>query len=121
MAMNVAVQMDPIERISIKGDSTFALMLEAQARGHRLSVYTPDTLSQRDGRISAMVKPVTVRDVEGEHVAAGEAARPDLAGFDVVLLRQDPPFDMGYVTTTHMLERLQPGTLVVNDPASVRN
>jgi glutathione synthase len=113
--------MDPIERISIKGDSTFALMLEAQARGHRLSVYTPDTLSQRDGRISAMVKPVTVRDVEGEHVAAGEAARTDLAGFDVVLLRQDPPFDMGYVTTTHMLERLQPGTLVVNDPTSVRN
>jgi glutathione synthase len=121
MRLNVAVQMDPIERISIRGDSTFALMLEAQARGHALSVYTPDTLSQRADRVSARVRAVTIRDVEGDHVTAGESQRLDLAGFDVVLLRQDPPFDMSYVTTTHMLERLQPATLVVNDPASVRN
>jgi glutathione synthase len=121
MTLNVAVQMDPIERIAITGDSTFGLMLEAQARGHALSVYTPDTLSQRGGTISALAKPVEIQDVEGEHVRAGEARRLDLSLFDVVLLRQDPPFDMAYVTTTHMLERLPPGTLVVNDPASVRN
>jgi glutathione synthase len=121
MAMNVAVQMDPIERINIRGDSTFALMLEAQARGHSLAVYTPDTLSQRGGQISAVVRPVELRDVEGDHVSAGQAERVDLSTFDVVLLRQDPPFDMAYVTTTHMLERLRPETLVVNDPVSVRN
>src|ERR1700750_2057143 len=121
MALNVAVQMDPIERINIKGDSTFALMLEAQARGHALAVYTPDTLSQQGARISATVRPVAVRDVEGDHVSAGQAERVDLSTFDVVLLRQDPPFDMAYVTTTHMLERLRPRTLVVNDPVSVRN
>lgn len=121
MKLNVAVQMDPIERINIKGDSTFALMLEAQARGFELSVYTPDTLSQRDGVISALAKPVSVRDVEGDHVKSGAAARTDLTDFDVVLLRQDPPFDMAYVTTTHMLERIHPRTLVVNDPFHVRN
>lgn len=121
MALNVAVQMDPIERISIRGDSTFALMLEAQARGHALSVYLPDTLSMRDGGVTASVRPVTLRDVEGDHVTAGAATRVDLTGFDVVLLRQDPPFDMAYVTTTHLLERIHPRTLVVNDPASVRN
>jgi glutathione synthase len=121
MALNVAVQMDPIERINIKGDSTFALMLEAQARGHRLSVYTPETLSQKGDRVSALVRPVEVRDAEGDHARQGTPERLDLSGFDVVLLRQDPPFDMAYVTTTHMLERLGPGTLVVNDPASVRN
>ena len=121
MKLNVAVQMDPIERINIKGDSTFALMLEAQARGHSLAVYTPDTLSQRDGIVSAQVRPVTVQDVEGDHVKAGAESRTDLSGFDVVLLRQDPPFDMAYVTTTHMLERIHPKTLVVNDPFHVRN
>jgi glutathione synthase len=121
MALTVAVQMDPIERINIRGDSTFALMLEAQARGHALSVYTPDTLSQAGGRISALVRAVEIRDVEGDHVTAGAPRRADLSSFDVVLLRQDPPFDMAYVTTTHMLERLQPATLVVNDPSSVRN
>src|SRR5689334_23016193 len=121
MALTVAVQMDPIERISIAGDSTFALMLEAQSRGHTLSVYTPDTLSQRDGRISALARPVSIRDVAGDHVMAGTAERVDVGSFDVVLLRQDPPFDMAYVTTTHMLERVQPRTLVVNDPASVRD
>ena len=121
MKLNVAVQMDPIERINIKGDSTFALMLEAQARGHSLAVYTPDTLSQRDGIVSAQVRPVTVQDVEGDHVKASAESRTDLSGFDVVLLRQDPPFDMAYVTTTHMLERIHPKTLVVNDPFHVRN
>jgi glutathione synthase len=121
MALNVAVQMDPIETINIRGDSTFALMLEAQTRGHHLAVYTPDTLSQRDGHISAIVRPVKVRDIEGDHVSQGDQARMNIGSFDVVLLRQDPPFDMGYITTTHMLERVQPGTLVVNDPASVRN
>ena len=121
MKLNVAVQMDPIERINIKGDSTFALMLEAQARGFELSVYTPDTLSQRNGRVSAVTRPVTVRDVEGDHVKSDTASRTDLSSFDVVLLRQDPPFDMGYVTTTHILERIHPRTLVVNDPFHVRN
>lgn len=121
MALNVAVQMDPIESIKIAGDSTFALMLEAQARGHGLSVYSPDSLSQRDGRVSAAVRTVTIQDVEGDHVRAGAPARVDLTTFDVILLRQDPPFDMAYVTTTHILERLHPRTLVVNDPSSVRN
>ena len=121
MKLNVAVQMDPIERINIKGDSTFALMLEAQARGFELSVYTPDTLSQRNGRVSAVTRPVTVHDVEGDHVKSDTASRTDLSSFDVVLLRQDPPFDMGYVTTTHILERIHPRTLVVNDPFHVRN
>ncbi|WP_413991340.1 glutathione synthase [Labrys okinawensis] len=121
MKLNVAVQMDPIERINIRGDSTFALMLEAQTRGFSLSVYTPDTLSQKNGVISALAKPVSVQDVEGDHVKSGEAARTDLTSFDVVLLRQDPPFDMAYVTTTHMLERIHPKTLVVNDPFHVRN
>ena len=121
MKLNVAVQMDPIERINIKGDSTFALMLEAQARGHSLAVYTPDTLSQRGGIVSAQVRPVTVQDIEGDHVKAGSEERTDLSRFDVVLLRQDPPFDMAYVTTTHMLERIHPRTLVVNDPFHVRN
>jgi glutathione synthase len=121
MKLNVAVQMDPIEGINIKGDSTFALMLEAQLRGFELSVYTPDTLSQRDGRVSAIIRPVSVQDVEGAHVKSGAAARTELSGFDVILLRQDPPFDMAYVTTTHLLERVHPATLVVNDPFHVRN
>jgi glutathione synthase len=122
MTLTVAVQMDPIERIRIAGDSTFALMLEAQARGHRLFTYTPDRLSLRDGRVIAVAKPVTVRDVEGDHATLGQETRLDLAAdVDVVLLRQDPPFDMAYVTTTHLLERIHPQTLVVNDPAHVRN
>jgi len=121
MTLNVAVQMDPVERINIRGDSTFALLLEAQKRGHRISYYTPDKLAQRDGRVFATVRPLTVRDKEGDHYTLGEAARTELTSFDVVLLRQDPPFDMAYITTTHMLEQVQPKTLVVNDPASVRN
>jgi glutathione synthase len=121
MALDVAVQMDPIEAISIKGDSTFALMLEAQARGHRLYYYTPDRLAMRDGRVSAALAPVEVRDVLGDHFTLGPAERRDLAEMDVVLMRQDPPFDMAYISATHMLERIHPHTLVVNDPAGVRN
>jgi glutathione synthase len=122
MTLTVAVQMDPIERIRIAGDSTFALMLEAQTRGHRLFTYTPDKLSMRDGKVIAVARPAAVRDVEGDHVTLGAEERLDLgADADVVLLRQDPPFDMAYVTTTHLLERIHPKTLVVNDPAHVRN
>jgi glutathione synthase len=113
--------MDPIERINIRGDSTFALMLEAKARGHRLSYYTPDKLAQRGNEVFATVQPVDVRDEIGNHVTLGEAKRANLQSFDVILLRQDPPFDMSYITTTHMLERVHPKTLVVNDPAHVRN
>lgn len=121
MSLNVAVQMDPIERINIRGDSTFALLLEAQARCHRLSYYTPDRLAQREGRLFAAVRPLTVRDKEGDHFTLGEASRVELTSFDVILLRQDPPFDLAYITTTHLLERIHPRTLVVNDPAHVRN
>ena len=121
MSLTVAVQMDPIERIKIAGDSSFALMLEAQARGHSLCTYTPDKLSMRDGKVIAMARPVSVRDIEGDHATLGSEERIDLGDVDVVLLRQDPPFDMGYVTTTHLLERIHPKTLVVNDPAHVRN
>ena len=121
MSLKVAVQMDPIERINIAGDSTFALMLEAQARGHSLVYYTPDTLSMRNGTVIAQTRPVEVRDIVGDHVTLGEACTTDLADVDVVLLRQDPPFDLAYVTTTHLLETIHPATLVVNDPSSVRN
>ena len=121
MTLNIAVQMDPIERINIRGDSTFALLLEAQKRGHTLSYYTPDRLALRDAKVTAAVQPLTVRDKEGDHVTLGEGKRTDLAAFDVVLLRQDPPFDLAYITTTHLLERIHPKTLVVNDPRSVRN
>jgi len=113
--------MDPIEKINITGDSTFALMLEAQARGHSLFYYTPDTLAMRDGVVSALVSAVTVRDIKGDHVTIEPAIRHDLSTIDVILLRQDPPFDMAYITTTHLLERIHPKTLVVNNPASVRN
>jgi glutathione synthase len=119
--LDVAVQMDPIARINIRGDSTFALLLEAQARGHRLSYYTPDRMALVDGEVFATVAPLSVRDVEGEHFSLGEERRSALAAFDVILMRQDPPFDLGYITATHLLERLAPKTLVVNDPASVRN
>ncbi|WP_306227673.1 glutathione synthase [Bosea beijingensis] len=121
MSLNVAIQMDPIERIRIAGDTGFALMLEAQARGHTLYTYTPDKLSMRDGKVTAPMRPVKVRDAEGDYFTAGAEEKVDLSTLDVVLLRQDPPFDMAYVTTTHMLERIHPKTLVVNDPTSVRN
>jgi glutathione synthase len=121
LSLNVAVQMDPIERIKIAGDSTFAMLLEAQARDHQLSYYTPDQLSMLDGKVVASVQPLTVRDKQGEHFTLGNARRVEVADFNVVLLRQDPPFDLAYVTTTHLLERVHPKTLVVNNPASVRN
>jgi glutathione synthase len=121
MSLKVAVQMDPVERIKIAGDSTFALLLEAQARGHGLLYYTPDRLTLDGARVLAQAQSLRVKDVQGEHAALGEMRRVDLADVDVVLLRQDPPFDLAYVTTTHLLERIQPGTLVVNDPKSVRD
>jgi glutathione synthase len=121
MALRVAVQMDPIARINIRGDSTFALLLEAQARGHTLSYYTPDRLAMVDGEVFATVAPLTVRDTVGDHVTLGEEKRIALTDLDVILLRQDPPFDLNYITTTHLLERVHPRTLVVNDPAQVRN
>jgi glutathione synthase len=121
MRLNVAVQMDPIDRINIRGDSTFALLLEAQRRAHPLSYYTPDRLVLADGKVSAAVRPLVVRDVGGDHFTLGDPRLVDLSSFDVVLLRQDPPFDLAYISTTHMLERIHPKTLVVNDPAHVRN
>jgi glutathione synthase len=121
MALKIAVQMDHIETINITGDTTFALCLEAQARGHELYHYTPDRLSMRDGVVTARLEKLEVRDIKGDHYALGEPERRDLSEMDVVLLRQDPPFDMNYITTTHLLERIHPKTLVVNDPAWVRN
>ncbi|WP_398475823.1 glutathione synthase [Tardiphaga sp.] len=121
MTLNIAVQMDPIARINHKGDSTFAMLLEAQKRGHRLSYYTPDKLSLRGNDVVAPVQPLEVRDVEGDYFTLGDPERVNMESFDVVLLRQDPPFDLAYITSTHLLERIHPKTLVVNDPASVRN
>jgi glutathione synthase len=121
MRLNIAVQMDPIERINIRGDSTFALLLEAEKRAHTLAYYTPDKLAMRDGQVSAAVRTLAVRDVVGDHFTLGELRHAELASFDVVLLRQDPPFDLAYITTTHMLDRIHPKTLVVNDPTHVRN
>ncbi|HXZ14470.1 MAG TPA: glutathione synthase [Roseiarcus sp.] len=121
MPLTVAVQMDPIARIRIAGDSTFALLLEAQARGRRLLHYTPDRLRLSGARLEAMVEPLAVKDVEGDHFRLGEPRLVDLSTVDVVLLRQDPPFDLAYVATTHLLERIHPATLVVNDPRSVRD
>jgi glutathione synthase len=121
MGLNVAVQMDPIERINIRGDSTFALLLEAQARKHRLGYYTSDRLALVGDRLYAAVRPLQVRDKEGDHFTLGEAERIELSTYDVLLMRQDPPFDLAYITATHMLERIHPKTLVVNDPAHVRN
>jgi glutathione synthase len=121
MALRVAVQMDPIERIRIAGDSTFALLLEAQTRGHKLFYYTPDKLALADGRLFATLRDLKVRDKEGDYFSLGEPKREELSGYDVVLMRQDPPFDLAYITSTHLLERIHPKTLVVNDPAEVRN
>ena len=121
MSLKVAVQMDPIERVNIKGDSTFALLLEAQKRGHAIAYYTPDRLALSDNRLFATVETLSVRDVLGDHFTLQDRRRVELTAFDVLLLRQDPPFDLAYVTTTHLLERIHPRTLVVNDPAGVRN
>jgi glutathione synthase len=119
--MKVAFQMDPIGSVNINADSSFRLAEEAQARGHELWVYTPDHLSYREGRIMAVAQPVTVQRVQGDHARLGDPVDLDLADVDVVWLRQDPPFDMGYITTTHLLDRLKGTTLVVNDPFWVRN
>ncbi len=121
MGLKVAVQMDPIQTINIKGDSTFAMMLEAQARGHSLFYYLTKTLAQGGGSLFASGNDVTVRDELGSHFTLGEEHRVDLAQCNVLLMRQDPPFDMGYITATHMLETIHPKTLVVNDPREVRN
>src|ERR1700732_2126709 len=119
--LDVAVQMDPIERINIRGDSTFALLLEAQARQYEIFYYTPDQMALADGEVYATARPLMVRDDERDHFTLGDARRSALSAFDVILMRQDPPFDLAYITTTHLLERVHPRTLVVNDPAAVRN
>jgi glutathione synthase len=122
MSLKVAVQMDPLESINIDGDSTFAIMLGAQARGHELFHYAAEDLSWMDGRLWTMARTVNVQRVKGDHFSAGEPQILDLGrDVDVVLMRQNPPFDLGYITATHLLERIQGETLVVNDPASVRN
>ncbi len=122
MALTVAVQMDPLESINIAGDSSFALMLAGQKRGHRMFHYAAEDLNWSDGRLWTRALPVEVRRVEGDHFTAGDPVSLDLGGeADVVLMRQDPPFDLGYITATHLLERISDRTLVVNDPASVRN
>jgi glutathione synthase len=121
MPLNVAMQMDHISTVSLTGDTSFALSLEAQRRGHALFHYTPDRLSMKDGTVYARIEQMQVRDVKGDHYTLGEPTRTDLSEMDVILLRQDPPFDMNYITTTHILERVHPKTLVVNDPAWVRN
>jgi len=121
MSLDVAIQMDPVSAIDINGDSTFAMALEAQTRGHKLSYYEPRHLSMRDGRVYAKAKPITLRREVGNHVDEGEGRIIDLADTDVVLMRQDPPFDMSYITATHLLEKVHGQTLVVNDPAHVRN
>ena len=122
MSLRIAVQMDPLDGIKLAGDSSFALMLKAQELGHELYWYGPEDLSFAEGRLWAMAYPVTVQRVEGDHYRFGEPRVVDLGReIDVVLMRQDPPFDLGYITATHLLERISGETLVVNDPASVRN
>ncbi len=122
MSLRVAVQMDPLETINIGGDSSFALMLAAQARGHSLFYYDVKSLAYDSGRLTAWAAPVTVQREAGNHYAADDHRQIDLVNdVDVVLMRQDPPFDLSYITATHLLERLEGQTLVVNDPASVRN
>jgi glutathione synthase len=121
MSLTVAIQMDPIHAININADSTFALGLEAQSRGHTLYYYEPRDLSMRDGRVYAWGRPLTLRREAGNHSTLGSREKLDLARLDVVLMRQDPPFDMSYITATHMLETIHPHTLVVNNPAEVRN
>ncbi|MBT8408672.1 MAG: glutathione synthase, partial [Alphaproteobacteria bacterium] len=121
MPLKIAFQMDPIEHVDIKADSSFRLAEEAQARGHELFYYTPDRLVLEEGQVRARGRRMTVRRIEGDHVTLGEMETIALSDVDVVWLRQDPPFDMGYITTTHVLEFLPASTLVVNDPFWVRN
>ena len=121
MGLAVAIQMDPIEGIDIDADSTFVLGLEAQARGHALYHYVPRALTLRDGRLTARARPLELRRERGRHFTLGAMAALDLAAMDVILMRQDPPFDMAYITATHLLEHVREEVLVVNDPVSVRN
>src|SRR5690348_3817574 len=121
MGLAVAIQMDPMETVNIDGDTSFVLALEAQARGHALYHYLPTDLTLRDGRLKARGRRLEVRREHGRHHSFGEMQALDLATMDVILMRQDPPFDMAYITATHLLEHVHPTTLVVNDPASVRN
>ena len=121
MPLRVAIQMDPIEGINIEGDSSFVMGLSAEARGHRLWHYHPRQLSLRDGKAVARARPMSLRRVKGDHFTLGEEEVIELSAMDVVLMRQDPPFDMSYITATHILETVHPKTLVVNDPVSVRN
>lgn len=122
MSLRVAIQMDPIADIDINGDSTFVLGLEAQTRGYDLFHYLPEDLTMRDGKIIALAHPMTLQRIEGNHYSMGEPRWIDLQDdIDVVLMRQDPPFDMAYITATHLLEQIHPQTLVVNNPAEVRN
>jgi glutathione synthase len=122
MSLRVAVQMDPVQGINIENDTTFLMMWEAQARGHQLWFYTPDKLSMEDGRVFARAQPLVLTKVQGEHAQLGETVLLDMKDdVDVVLMRQDPPFDMAYITATHFLEKVHPHTLVVNNPAEVRN
>ncbi|MGI9406442.1 MAG: glutathione synthase [Hyphomicrobiaceae bacterium] len=121
MPLNIAMQMDPIEHIDIRGDSSFALLLEAQKRGHGIYYYTPAALTFAGGKVVANGASLEVADEIGAHFGISSPRRAELAEFDSILLRQDPPFDMGYITTTHLLERIHPQTLVVNNPAHVRN
>jgi len=121
MRLSIACQMDPIERIDIRGDSTFAILLEAQRRGHEIFYYTPPNLALHGDKLLARGHTLSVQDKAGDHYKLAGARIEDLSAWDVVLLRQDPPFDMAYITTTHLLERIHPKTLVVNDPAQVRN
>jgi len=121
MSLTIAIQMDPIQSINIDTDSTFMMALEAQARGHALWHYHPRDMALRGNTLYATARPLQVRRERGNHFTLGAAERVDLSGMDVVLMRQDPPFDMAYITATHMLEHIHPRTLVVNDPAAVRN
>jgi glutathione synthase len=121
MSLKVALQMDPIGLVNIHADSTFRIGLEAQARGHSLFYYTPDRLAFVEGRVVARGWPLELRAELGNHVTLGAEVEVDLGEYDVVWLRQDPPFDMGYITTTHLLDMIHPKTLVVNDPFWVRN
>jgi glutathione synthase len=121
MSLAVAIQMDPLEGVNIDADTTFALALEAQGRGHGLYHYLPRDLHYRNGRVLAKARPFEVRRVKGDHVTLGTPEQIDLAAMDVVLMRQDPPFNLAYISTTHLLDRIHPSTLVVNDPTSVRN
>jgi glutathione synthase len=121
MSLNVAIQMDPVEAINIDTDTTFLMMMEAQNRGHSLWVYAPDHLSLEDGRVFARGQPLNLQAVKGDHHRLGGYQTRDLSEMDVVLMRQDPPFDLAYITATHFLERIHPRTLVVNNPAQVRN